>query len=286
MPQAVALIVPCFNEAARLAPDEFLGFVRARPELSLLFVDDGSTDATPSVLEALRRDCPDRIVVRRLGANGGKGEAVRAGLRAALAGGAGVVGYWDADLSTPAEEMARLVDEIERTGAQVVLASRVRLLGWDIQRKAHRHYLGRVFATLASLALRLPVYDTQCGAKLFRASPTLEAALARPFRSRWIFDVELLGRLVDPADPVPAYAAGSVRELPLRAWRDVGGSKLGATSMLRAGAQICGLLVRSWWRALVRARPLAPAPPALPAATEAVVEDVDGDGRHAAGTRR
>ena len=49
---------------------------------------------------------------------------------------------------------------------------------------------------MASLILHARVYDTQCGAKLFRRSAALEAALADPFLSRWSFDVELLGRML------------------------------------------------------------------------------------------
>ncbi len=260
MPQDIALIVPCHDEALRLDRPEILRLASCRPGLRLVMVDDGSRDATFEVLEELRRAAAGRISVERLRRNVGKAEAVRHGLRAALAAGARVAGYCDADLSTPVDEMARLVDTIEETGAQAVLGSRVQLLGSGIERRALRHYLGRLFATVASLALRLPVYDTQCGAKLFRSSPALEAALAKPFRSRWIFDVELLERLLRGTPTAAPLAPSDLLEVPVRGWRDVGGSKLRTRAMLRAGVQLVFFFLRSRWRGR-RARGTA-APPA------------------------
>src|SRR5437762_2862299 len=75
-----------------------------------------------------------------------------------------------------------------------VFVDRVKLLGRNIQRSLIRHYCGRVFATVASLALGVDVYDTQCGAKIFRATPEMRQIFATPFRSQWIFDVEILSR--------------------------------------------------------------------------------------------
>jgi len=110
----------------------------------------------------------------------------------------------------------------------------VQLLGRTIERRHVRHYVGRVFATCASLSLGLPVYDTQCGAKIFRRSEALLAAIATPFKSRWAFDVELFGRLVRPGHGTPGIALNRIWEEPLRAWTDVAGSKLSAVAGLRA----------------------------------------------------
>jgi hypothetical protein len=131
--------------------------------------------------------------------------------------------------------MLRLLELLEtRNDLAFVLASRVRMLGWRMDRRATRHYLGRVFATFASLLLHMPVYDTQCGAKAFRVSPSLREAVSTPFRSSWVFDVELIGRLrrgSSTAEPVPLDA---FEEMPLRAWQDVSGSRLGPFAMGRA----------------------------------------------------
>jgi glycosyltransferase involved in cell wall biosynthesis len=227
-------VIPCYNEAERLDTAAFLAFCAGEPAVTLLFVNDGSSDDTARVLGELRAARPEQIDVYSLDRNRGKAEAVRQGLLAALRGGAPVVGYLDADLATPLVEMSRLIRFVgERPDVDVLLASRVALLGRSIERAPARHYLGRVFASAASLMLHLRVYDTQCGAKLFRRTDALAAALAEPFLSRWIFDVELIGRLL--AAPAPSrLAPARVREEPLLAWRDVKGSKLRGHHMAAA----------------------------------------------------
>ena len=230
------LVIPCYNEAERLDDQALLSLVGGEiPATRLLLVDDGSRDATGARLAALARRAPGRIEALTLDQNRGKAEAVRQGLHQALARGAGVVGYFDADLSTPVAEIRRLLGLLEgRDEILAVIGARISLLGNHIHRSHTRHYLGRVFATLASLILQARVYDTQCGAKLFRRSPALEAALRDPFLSRWSFDVELLGRLLVGDATVPAIAESQILEVPLREWRDVPGSKLRFTAM--AGA--------------------------------------------------
>jgi dolichyl-phosphate beta-glucosyltransferase len=230
---SLAVVVPCYNEAARLDEAPLLTFLDRCGEASLLFVDDGSTDATAQRLAAIAARSPARVDVLSLSPNGGKAEAVRQGMLRALSRGAGTVGYLDADLSTPPDELLRLRAKLDRPEVEVVLGARVALLGTDIERSAVRHYLGRVFASAASLILQARVYDTQCGAKLFRASPALAAALATPFISRWAFDVELLGRLLAGSATVPALPLSAIVEVPLATWHDIGGSKLGPLAMAR-----------------------------------------------------
>jgi glycosyltransferase involved in cell wall biosynthesis len=227
--------VPCYNEAKRLRPDGFAPLLRAA---AAVFVEDGSTDDTGRILDAIAAATPESAFVLRLAANAGKAEAVRQGMLWALERGAPVVGYLDADLSTSAEEMVRLLDALDATGASAILGSRVAILGADIHRSTARHLLGRVFATGASTVLKLPVYDTQCGAKVFRATPALRAALTEPFHTRWAFDVELLGRII-AAQGGPE----GIREVPLREWHDVGGSTLRLGGMVRAGIDLARVAV-------------------------------------------
>lgn len=229
---SVCLVVPCFNEARRLRPNEITEFANHRG-ISLILVDDGSTDGTAAAIEALAAASP-AISVLATGHNGGKGEAVRRGLVEACQRNPTWVGYFDADLATPVSEIERLIAVAEhRPGIDVVLGARVALLGRRISRSAFRHYTGRLFATLASRTLAKPVYDTQSGAKLLRCTTALDAAIAEPFRSRWAFDVELLGRL--ELEGVPASAFW---EEPLLDWRDVPGSKRTMRSSVLATAEL------------------------------------------------
>ncbi|MTD46250.1 glycosyltransferase [Conexibacter sp. W3-3-2] len=241
-PARATIVIPCFDEARRLPRDGVLALTHSA---DVLLVDSGSTDGTPALLAELAADSP-HVRALTLARNRGKGEAVRHGLLAALDTGAQRLAYFDADFATPGEEMLRLLDLLDRSpDTSVLLASRVALLGRDIRRSASRHYLGRVYATVASLALDLPVYDTQCGAKALRRTPALEAALARPFRTRWAFDVELLGRLL----ATPGFRSEEIVEEPLRAWADVAGGRLIPWEMARALGEILAL-----WRALAQDR--------------------------------
>jgi dolichyl-phosphate beta-glucosyltransferase len=235
------IVVPCFNEASRLMPERFEQFVRDHADVGFVFVDDGSSDATRELIERLAERCPGAIVAHALPENRGKAEAVRAGVCVALTISPSFVGYWDADLSTPLEEIVGFRSALVAHPTLVcVMGCRIRRLGADIRRRNLRHYLGRVFATCASIALRLGVYDTQCGAKLFRVNEATHGIFRAPFLSRWIFDVELLARLSASVRTGGGVPEAAILEYPLAAWRDVEGSKLGSLHMLQA--------LRDLWR--------------------------------------
>jgi len=239
-------VVPCFEEAKRLEAAPFSELV-ADERVGVIAVDDGSKDATRGILERIAAGLGGHMQVLALEHNRGKGEAVRAGLLAALGEGAAIVGYADADFATPPSELLRLLDELEQHRVEVVLGARILRLGADIRRNELRHYAGRVFATFSARTVGVPIYDTQCGAKLFRRSAALEAALSEPLSSRWSFDVELLARLFGrlPTEAGATIAPSQVLEVPLRQWHDIGGSKLHLPGMVRAFADLLGLFARA-----------------------------------------
>ena len=178
------------------------------------------------------------------------------------------VGYWDADLATPLTAIADFRAHLDQhPRVEALLGARVRLLGRQIERRTLRHCLGRLFAAAAAGVLKIPVYDTQCGAKLFRATDRVRRIFADPFRTTWIFDVELLARLLAtiPADDDPAEL---IHELPLAAWRDVAGSKVKARDFVRAAGQLATIW-RTYRLVSRPARPIVvPASPATPAQVE------------------
>jgi glycosyltransferase involved in cell wall biosynthesis len=254
--QSTVIVVPCWNEESRLPVARFEAFLAAEPDVGFVLVDDGSTDRTRERLRTLETAAPGRVRLLPLDANRGKAEAVRRGVLEALKGEPRFVGFWDADLATPLGEILdfrRLLES--RPEVEIVLGARVRLLGREIRRSALRHYLGRLSASWIALALGLRVYDTQCGAKLFRNGPRLAPLFREPFLSAWLFDVEILARWIAQAGG--AGARGALYEYPLAEWADVGGSKLRPGAYLRAAVD----LIRIRRRYLRRAAPgVAPRP--------------------------
>ncbi len=243
------IVVPCYNEAKRFDAKAFELALADVPGLEFLFVNDGSDDDTPIMLRAFEEKHAGRVQVIDLAHNRGKSHAVRAGMLAALAGDATYCGYWDADLATPLNEIPRFVEVLEaRPLLELVIGARVKLLGRTIERNPVRHYLGRISATVTSVLLDLPVYDTQCGAKLFRNSPETQSLFAEAFLSGWIFDVELIARMIQHRRTAGLPSAGfAIYELPLRQWRDMAGSKL------RVGLAYAGAfweILRIYWRYL------------------------------------
>src|SRR5258708_2414684 len=145
--ERIALVVPCYNEEARLDRSALRAARLEGHRLELVLVDDGSRDRTRAILEELGRERPDTVHVVALDGNHGKAEAVRRGVTDALSRAPDAVGFWDADLATPFSELPAFVDVLEtRPDVEIVIGSRVKLMGRTIERRAWRHYLGRLFA--------------------------------------------------------------------------------------------------------------------------------------------
>lgn len=220
----INIIIPCYNEEKRLPLSEYAAYYAARPDISFCFINDGSSDNTLSLLKSLARDREDRISVLSLMSNVGKAEAVRTGILHVLQEPSiDYVGFMDADLATPLSEIDGLISCcIDFPATSILFGSRIKRPDAQITRSPMRHYLGRLFAASTKLFLGIKAYDTQCGAKLMRASIAREI-FREPFISRWLFDVELFLRATALASVDP----DSIIEFPLCKWTEKGSSRLG-----------------------------------------------------------
>jgi glycosyltransferase involved in cell wall biosynthesis len=215
--QSIAVIIPAYNEAARLSHSlcALIRYLNHYSSSELIVVDDGSTDGTADVARRLLR-ASGRVsgLVIRYDENRGKGFALKTGL---LASRAPVALFTDADLSTPITELPRLVDPIVQDQYDITFGSRAldRSLT-HVRQPWLRETGGRVFNLLTRAVTGLPFWDTQCGFKAFRMDvfrPLLRAATI----DRFAFDVEWL---------YVAHRAGlRLREVPVR-WDHREGSKV------------------------------------------------------------
>jgi glycosyltransferase involved in cell wall biosynthesis len=228
------IIVPCFNEGRRLNLDAFREYLGSHEDTGFCFVDDGSQDDTWERLETMRSAFPRQAATLRLNRNSGKAEAIRSGINFALkpTTTARYVGFWDADLATPLDEIdsfRRIL--MESDSFAVASGSRIRRMGATIERSVLRDLEGRVFAALASLVLGLGFRETQCGAKLFERS-LAERIFQETFISSWGFDVEIFARVLR------LYGRERTKklvcEVPLRSWREIPGSKMNLAGKLRS----------------------------------------------------
>ena len=221
----ILLIIPCFNEDSRIEISKFVsGAARCRElnvQIDYLFSNDGSSDNTKKILNDLCNKNAN-FHCYHLEINAGKGNAIQEAYQRKKSelnfSSYDWIGYWDADLATPLDEIPGMLSYLEFYKDRVISSvwgSRVSRLGSRIKRQLHRHYLGRIFVTLVSMVLKVKAYDSQCGAKLFTPSAA-EIAFQEPFLSRWIFDVEILLRLKEE----------SIIEYPLFNWEDMPGSKV------------------------------------------------------------
>jgi len=221
----VSVVIPCYNEQDRLNTEAITSFLSERPLARVVFVDDASTDHTFARVTGVAGRLPDQVDVVRLGRNVGKAEAVRAGIQRSLDARPEFVAYWDADLSTPLEDLDRLITHANQIPDAIIISvSRTLMARAERSQSKARFIMSRLFARPAG-TLTGGLSDPQNGAKLLRNGPWLDQATSYPFRTRWLLDIELINRArkysPPEIDPERLFA-----EIPASSWQYKPGSHL------------------------------------------------------------
>ena len=233
MKPEISIVIPAFEEEARVGETiarilSYLSDLRAAAEL--IVVDDGSRDSTAATAKRAAQpfnNISSRVI--RYEQNRGKGFAVKTGLQAATAD---IAIFSDADLSTPIEEMPKLIDPIRNGECDVTFGSRAldrSLIG--THQPWRREQGGKVMNLVIRTMSGLPFADTQCGFKAFKMSkfkPLLDVMTV----DRFGFDVEFLF--------VANFHGLRMKEIPVR-WNNVEGSKV---SVLRDTRRMFGELAQ------------------------------------------
>jgi glycosyltransferase involved in cell wall biosynthesis len=230
----LSIVVPAYNEARRIRDtlERLCCFKESEPfPIELIVVDDGSTDQTvETVLEfpAIRLVRNDR--------NHGKGFTVRHGVLEARGE---FILFTDADLSTPIEEVDKLISALQSSGADAAVGSRAlerELIG--IHQPWFRDMAGRSFNLLVRVFTGLRLHDTQCGFKLFKRSSTRRAFEMMRVEG-FGFDPELLFLI--------ERQGGRVVEVPVR-WNDNPATRV---RFLRDSARMFFDLIAIRWRSFL-----------------------------------
>jgi dolichyl-phosphate beta-glucosyltransferase len=230
---SLSVVIPAYNEAARLPLTlrRLRDYLATRPgSHEILVVDDGSGDGTGDAVRAV--DCPGLEIVRTE-ANRGKGHAVRIGMLRARGERRLMT---DADLSTPIEDLDRLLARLDE-GYDVAIGSRA-LPGADVQvhQPWYRENAGRVFNLLVRLLVLPGLRDTQCGFKVWNADAAREAFSAGRLDG-FCFDVEALY--------LARKQGRRIAEVPVT-WRNDAASRVGALRGMMAFLDLVRIRVNEW----------------------------------------
>ncbi len=235
----IAILIPCYNETNRFPKAEFYSFVSILNNKNIHFylINDGSSDNTGGYLTEIASSLKDynvHCIDNKI--NQGKAEAIRTSLDVLKKEDFTYFAYLDADFATHPSEILAMYEILRKDETKLfAMGARWQRLGAEINRNTARHYFGRFFATLASIVLELKVYDTQCGAKVIHHS-LIDSITNEKFISKWLFDVEILARIIKQQGKSKTEA--SIIEYPLSKWTEIGGSKIKLTDLLKVPVEL------------------------------------------------
>jgi glycosyltransferase involved in cell wall biosynthesis len=245
---SIFLVVPCYNEASRWN-EKYWAKLSNSSKVSIVFVDDGSSDSTLKLLKSFCNKFEASYL--SLEKNFGKAEAIRQGWLSITETDQTksekeyIVGFVDADGAVSVQDILRLVEIFKNLrGFDALWSSRVALAGRQINRRITRHYLGRIFASIASIGIESIPYDTQSGFKLFGYTREFEECIKSPFKTKWLFELEMINHW-----KINNNRNFKIWEEPLNEWTDVQGSKVTIKEMFRIGKELLKIkLVHTQWK--------------------------------------
>lgn len=230
MKKNICIVIPCYNEEKRLPILDYKKFLQLNTDVLICFVNDGSSDKTLETLNVLKTKFPDNVFVISNKTNLGKAETVRYGIQFCNNKfNHKHIAYLDADLATSLKECSSMTSYLNND-INFVFGSRIMKIGSIIVRKHYRFLVGRIIATVISNVLKLKVYDTQCGCKVFTKELS-EHVFKDAFISKWLFDVEIFHRIISYYGR--EQVLNKMLEIPLKKWVDIGESKVKMSYFLR-----------------------------------------------------
>jgi dolichyl-phosphate beta-glucosyltransferase len=226
------IVIPFYNESGRI-DDDYLNSILSIKKVDYVFVNDGSTDDTLAKLSKFK----NKVKIISYENNRGKAEAVRAGLIYASQKGYDLVGYLDSDGAFPYVEVNNFIKFAtlkfeQNNDIGVIIASRLRIAGRDINRETSRLIISYVIKFCLFIIFKDKPKDTQSGLKLIRNSSILRDNLVNKFKTRWFFDIELMYYM-------KSYCR--IYELPVDSWSDIKGSNLSMRSIMYVVADLVKL---------------------------------------------
>jgi dolichyl-phosphate beta-glucosyltransferase len=248
------IVVPVFNEKHRFKLSYWEEMIRIK-HTTWIFIDDGSTDGTNSILTKLSRSNNQILLKNTI--NVGKGSTIRIGYQYVIGELASknylnsisppqLFGYLDSDGAFSLDEVREFIEfsQFYLNGTSVlnnriidaVWASRVKLQGHNIERSVSRHIIGRFIHTIIGIFIRDLPYDSQCGLKIFRINQTMNQIFENKFKTRWLFDLEILLRGTQNSSRLKIW------EKPLINWKEVPGGKLKLKSSILVLKEIITLI--------------------------------------------
>lgn len=226
-------VIPCFNEGKRFPIHYWQNLISSHPNITWLFIDDGSTDNTFDILSNISQlffNCHSFSLPK----NRGKGNAIREGFKLGLKNiGLYKYGaYLDCDGAFDRNNVNDFLINYEEeldvnpNRFDMIIGSRIAMAGYEIQRNFFRHLASRIVVTYVCWGWKNAPYDTQSGLKIFKASDSFFLSIENEFVTRWFFDIELMLRLINRSE-----GSFKIKEIPVKNWRDIRGSHINVKSL-------------------------------------------------------